>query len=177
MARQSSSVAQDTRTALDAFRRIIQSLRVASRGVERDLGISTAQLFALQQIGAAPGTSVNDVAARTFTHQSSVSVVVQRLVRQKLVVKTSAREDRRRLVLELTDRGRRLLARAPEPVQDRLVAGIGALRDGERRTFVRALSSVARAVSGNGEAPPMFFEEGRPAHRAGRAGSRARSRR
>ena len=53
---------------------------VGARDGERRAGLSSAQLFALQQIAEHPGASINDVAALTFTHQSSVSVVIQRLV-------------------------------------------------------------------------------------------------
>ena len=86
----------EVRAALDAVRRIVQALRVAGRDGERRTGLSSAQLFALQQIAEHPSVSINDLAALTFTHQSSVSVVIQRLVRQRLVAKVPASDDRRR---------------------------------------------------------------------------------
>ena len=67
------------RAALDAFRHIVQALRVGRAGEDAG-GLGSAQLFALQQIAEHPDASINDVAALTFTHQSSVSVVIQRLV-------------------------------------------------------------------------------------------------
>jgi hypothetical protein len=85
MARQAAHPSE-VRAALDAFRHIVQALRVGRARVEQT-GLSSAQLFALQQIAEHPHASINDVAALTFTHQSSVSVVIQRLVRQRLVVK------------------------------------------------------------------------------------------
>src|SRR5437764_1001235 len=86
----------DVREALDAFRRIVQALRLGGHESERGARLSSAQLFALQQIAEHPRISINELAARTFTHQSSVSVVVQRLVRRKLVAKVAASDDRRR---------------------------------------------------------------------------------
>src|SRR5438874_207975 len=103
----------EVRAALDAFRRIVRALRVGARDVERRAGLSSAQLFALQQIAEHPGASINDVAALTFTHQSSVSVVIQRLVAGRLVAKVAASHDRRRQHLELTAAGRRGLRRSP----------------------------------------------------------------
>src|SRR5579872_2847648 len=110
--------AEDVREALDAFRRIVQALRTASRETEQRLGVSAAQLFALQQLAALPGLSINELASRTFTHQSSVSVVVQRLVDRKLVEKVSSKDDRRRLRLAITDAGRQVLRRSPQPAQE-----------------------------------------------------------
>jgi len=172
-------LASDLHVALDAFRRIIQTLRQSSRDVERRVGLSAAQLFALQQLATMSGASVGDLAASTFTHQSSVSVVVQRLVDRKLVAKVTSPDDRRRVRLAVTDAGRALLRRSPEPVQDRLISGIAALPLGQRHAFVHALTMLADAVAGGTAPPPMLFEDhkrGRPAarrktpRRAGRAG-------
>ena len=158
----------DIRAALDAFRKIIQALRSSARDTERRAGISTAQLFALQQLANAPGASVNELAARTFTHQSSVSVVVQRLVKQRLVAKVTASEDRRRVRLGLTDAGRGVLRRSPEPVQERLIAGMASLTDHQRHVFATALSAVADTIAGTRKAPPMLFEDNRRRERPAR---------
>jgi tetratricopeptide (TPR) repeat protein len=64
------------------LREIVQALRESSRRAEQRLGISGAQLFVLEKLADAPSQSLNDLAARTFTHQSSVSTVVARLVEQ-----------------------------------------------------------------------------------------------
>lgn len=157
----SAAFPQDVRTALDAFRRIIQALRTAARETERHVGLSTAQLFALQQLANNPGASVNELAARTFTHQSSVSVVVQRLVQRRLVQKVTSKDDRRRVRLALTDSGRAVLRRSPEPVQDRLIAGIAALSEDRRHTIAEALDEIAHTIGDRKTPPPMLFEDGR----------------
>jgi DNA-binding MarR family transcriptional regulator len=164
------------RATLDAFRRIVQALRVGARDGECRTGLGSAQLFALQQIAEHPGASINDVAALTFTHQSSVSVVVRRLVAQRFVVKVAAPRDRRRQRLELTAAGRRVLVSAPVVVQERLIAAISALPAAERRTLARALGDVARLVTPKGAAPhpPMLFEDG--ASGGGRRGTSFRRR-
>src|SRR5262245_47049882 len=106
-----ASYPADIRLALDAFRRIVQTLRSSSALAEREVGLTSAQLFALQQLAAMPGASINDLAARTFTHQSSVSVVVRRLAGRRFVAKVPASDDRRRVSIALTDAGRALLRR------------------------------------------------------------------
>jgi DNA-binding MarR family transcriptional regulator len=150
----------DVRMALDAFRHIVQALR-AGRGAEDHGGLGSAQLFALQQIAEHPDASINDVAALTCTHQSSVSVVIQRLVQQRLVAKVVSGQDRRRQRLAVTAKGRRLLGRAPVAVQEHLIAAIAALPGADRRALARSLSAVARLVTSDGATPhpPMFFED------------------
>src|SRR5689334_18197749 len=114
------------RSCLQSIRRIVQLLRVASRESEKRAGLSGAQLFVLQKLRDGGGTqSLNELAQRTLTHQSSVSVVVQRLVEQGLVSRVRGKHDARRIELSLTPAARGKIRRAPESAaQDRLLAGL-----------------------------------------------------
>ena len=151
-----------TRT-LDSIRRIIRVLRRSSRQIERQLGIGGAQLFVLQQLADAPASSINELADRTHTHQSSVSVVIRRLVEQGLVTRRSASSDRRRRELKLTAAGKRLVDRAPVPGQVRLIEGLLALTEADRRTLERLLGRVVQGMGAAAEIPEMIFaDEGSP---------------
>src|SRR5919198_6535518 len=83
-------------TVIDALRAINQKLRHAERLAEQRLGISGAQLLVLQELATAPAQSLGDLADRTFTHHSSVSVLVSRLVESGLVIREPSPEDTRR---------------------------------------------------------------------------------
>jgi MarR family transcriptional regulator, lower aerobic nicotinate degradation pathway regulator len=146
---------------LDAIRRIISVLRRSSRAIEGSVGIGTAQLFVLQELAKAPADSINELADRTFTHQSSVSVVVRRLVRQKLVERRPAKDDRRRRELRLTRAGQRLVARAPAPAQILLIEGLRALPAAELGRLARLLNRVVDRMGLAEEEPVMLFSEGR----------------
>ncbi len=88
-------------------------------------------------------------------------MVIQRLVRQRLVAKVTAADDRRRLCLAVTAKGQRVLGRAPVAVQEHLIAAIAALPAAERRALARSLGTIARGVAPRGAPhPPMFFEDG-----------------
>jgi len=149
----------DLTAALDAIRRIVQALRVSARAAERRLGVSGAQLFVLHALAEAPAQSLNDLAARTFTHQSSVSVVVDRLVRRRLVSRNRSAEDGRRVVLTLTPSGRSLLRSSPEVAQIRLIAALRKLSGTECRVLARHLGRIVREM-GATEAPMLFLDDG-----------------
>src|SRR3954454_1713862 len=70
----------EVREVLNSLRQIVRSLRVSSRAAEQRVGLSGAQLFVLSCLARQSPCSVNDLAVRTATDQSSVSVVVSRLV-------------------------------------------------------------------------------------------------
>ena len=132
----------DMVAVMDALRRVVRALRVSTRAAERRFGISGAQLFVLEKLVEAPAPSVDHLAARTLTDQSSVSMVLTRLEKRRLVVRRVSEEDARRVEIALTPAGRSLARRAPEPAQERLVAGLRRLRPTQLRLMRRSRTSI-----------------------------------
>jgi DNA-binding MarR family transcriptional regulator len=169
MGSHTSTAASDTQVVLDAVRRIVHALRESSRWAEKHVGLTGAQLFVLQKLAESPAASLNDLASRTHTHQSSVSTVVTRLVDAGLVRRSRSGVDGRSIELSLAPRGRLLVNRAPNAAQDRLIQGIERLSSSRRRQLASALGELAQVVDSVERAPAMFFEEGR-VRRGGRRG-------
>jgi DNA-binding MarR family transcriptional regulator len=150
--------------AMNGVRRIVRALRIWSRAAEKALGVSGAQLFVLQQLAdaatradAAP--SIAQLADLTATDPSSVSVVVSRLVARGLAARRASKMDARRAEVLITPAGRELLRRAPSPVQERMLAGIGNLDPVRRRALIAGLEAIVEALGVGDEAASMFFEE------------------
>jgi DNA-binding MarR family transcriptional regulator len=159
MGSHTSSTDAEVRSVLDGVRRIVHSLRESSRWAERHVGMSGAQLFVLQKLDESPAQSLNALAARTHTHQSSVSAIVARLVDHGLVTRTRSARDGRTIELGLSRRGKRLVDRAPDAAQERLIRGIRQLAPARRRTLASTLNELGRAMDTADRRPAMFFEE------------------
>jgi DNA-binding MarR family transcriptional regulator len=155
----------DTQAVLDAVRRIVHALRASSRWAEHHVGLSGAQLFVLQKLDETTAMSVNELAERTHTHQSSVSTVVSRLVEKGLVRRTRSATDGRQVALTLTPRGQRVVGGAPDVAQERLIRGIDQLTSERRSQLAATLGDLAQAMDADDRAPSMFFEDGAAAAR------------
>jgi DNA-binding MarR family transcriptional regulator len=142
----------------NTLRRLVHSMHAASRETERRLGVTGAQLFVLTQLRTTPSLSINALAERTMTHQSTVSVVVRRLVRRKLVKKVRAADDARRVELTLTPAGTTLLRKAPEVMQVRLARAIESLQPQDREALERGLSHLVKELGAADTPAAMFFE-------------------
>jgi DNA-binding MarR family transcriptional regulator len=145
--------------ALVAIRRLVRTLRTTAASVERETGLSTAQTFVLQLLLEAPAESMNELAERTSTDQSSVSVVVSRLEAKGLVARLSSAADARRTQVVITDEGTALMRRKPPTVQERLTHALGAL---PRKSLAGLASELNTLVSlmGAGEEPAtLIFED------------------
>jgi len=152
------AVTGETQEILDSFRHLVQELRVADREAEGKLGLSGAQLFVLQKLGKESSISVNDLADRTCTHQSSVSVVVHRLVDRGLVRRKESQTDRRRLELSITAEGKKLLARSRYSPQDRMIEAVESMPARDRKQLGLLLNEVVEAMGLGAKTPEMFFE-------------------
>jgi DNA-binding MarR family transcriptional regulator len=149
----------EVQAVLDGVRRIVHALRASSRRAEQEVGLSAAQLFVLQRLADAPALSINELAARTHTHQSSVSTVVAKLVEKGLVRRTAAADDARRVELSLAPRARRVVGRGPDVAQARLVEAIERLSAARRRQLAATLAELAQALDADARPPRMFFED------------------
>jgi DNA-binding MarR family transcriptional regulator len=154
-------VSGEVRAAMDGVRRLVRMLRVSARASERLVGISGAQLFILQELAESGPCSINTLAERTLTHQSSVSVVVTRLIEQGLVSRG------RRVEVALEPKGRALIRKAPPMAQARLISGLRGLDPGVRAGLVQGLDAWVRALGLDGDVAPLFFEDetSRPSRR------------
>ena len=149
----------DARAVLDALRRTVRAFRAAAQTAERALGISGAQHFVLERLADAPAVSLNELAARTLTHKSSVSVVASRLVARGLVRRERSAADGRGIVLTLTAAGRRALARSPDSAQHRMLTALQRFPPAQLARFARLFERFTDELGVAGLEPTMLFEE------------------
>jgi len=145
--------------SLNAIRSIVRALRINTRSIELRMGISLAQLFVLQQLAERPADSLNELAERTATHQSSVSVVVRRLVERGYVSRTASAADKRRIEIDVTPAGRALLAGAPTTIQTQLVTTLSAMDRNDQVTLANLLERWLRGAKIDIASPPMLGED------------------
>ena len=154
-----TSAAHSIGRSMNAVRSIVRALRINTRAVELRMGISLAQLFVLQQLSERPAQSLNELAERTATHQSSVSVVVRRLVERGLASRTPSSTDKRRIEIDVTQAGRDLLAGAPVTVSMQLMDALERMSREDRDTLADLLERWLREANVDIATPPMMGEE------------------
>jgi DNA-binding MarR family transcriptional regulator len=148
------------REALDSVRRLVRALRLGANRAHESAGISSAELFILRALEEnGPANSLNELAARTYTDQSSASPVVTRLQRRHLIRRQRSEHDRRRISIELTDRGRQVLSRAPDAPQSGIIAALRRLPPADRTQIARALTKLVEQMGLDDERATMLFEE------------------
>ncbi|OGB23763.1 MAG: MarR family transcriptional regulator [Burkholderiales bacterium RIFCSPLOWO2_02_FULL_57_36] len=102
---------------LKNFRVVIRAAQRHSAWVEKQCGVSGAQLWVMQELHDHSGLRVGDIAKKLAIHQTTASNLLDSLEKRGYVVKTRDREDQRVVKLALSDQGAELLLRAPAPAR------------------------------------------------------------
>lgn len=158
----------DSQRILDSIRRLVRLLRLTDRAMQSDVGLSGAQLFVLHELEKASAMSLSELAEKTRTDQSSVSVVVSRLVEGGYIMRERDRRDARRLVLTLTKTGRSVAEESPPVAQEKILEILDRMQPAERRRFADFFSRMIEELGAARGAAPMMFEEDPPGGKSSR---------
>lgn len=117
----------------------------------RPWNLSSSQFNALLVLRAAgpDGLLMGELGRRLVVTKSNVTGLADRLEREGLIARSEHR-DRRATVLRLTDKGRALLDSSRTDHAARLAELTSALTDREKRTLIRLLRKLRRALRERG---------------------------
>ncbi|HEY7985316.1 MAG TPA: MarR family transcriptional regulator [Methylophilaceae bacterium] len=101
--------------ALRLFRIIFKSITKHYSEVEQATGIGGASLWALAEIADSHNLTVSGLAKAMSIHQSTASNLLEKLETKDYILRVRSKQDRRVVNLSLTDKGRRILDKAPMP--------------------------------------------------------------
>ena len=157
-----SSAAPSPLSVLQRFRILIRTAQRHSQWIERQSGVTGAQLWALQELREAAGLRVGELANRMALHQSTTSNMVDRLETAGLLRKERTSADQRVVRLYLTEEGNALLIRAPSPARGVLPEALRLMDEEGLASLQSELDKLLRQIKnlddGFGMQPLPFTE-------------------
>lgn len=154
-----SSNLSDAHSVLNSFRSLVKSLRLADRAGLKEYGLGASQLYVLHELKRDSPLSVNDLAARMATDQSTVSVVVSKLIDKGFVARERSESDARRLDLTLTAKGHLAVKNLPPPIQHKIIDGVQRLPRARAKALAEALREICEVLGIADEHPPMLLAD------------------
>lgn len=149
----------DTTAIVQGLRRIVKALHTYSQDVRSGYGLTGPQLWALKMLQHHGQMPAGLLADALVVNQSSISALVDRLVRRGLVRRIRGRDDRRVVEIALTGRGRALVADAPEAAQGRLLHALDEMRASDVRRIRRAVDRMVEAMEASDVKARFFFSD------------------
>ena len=134
--------------ALQSIRRIIRRVSSYSRVMSQETGLTMPQLLCLRAVRDSDAEEVTlaSVADAVSLSRSTVSGIIERMVRAGLVNRVRSQRDRRRIHLTVTEEGARRLDAVPVPLQDRFVSRLAALAPADQERLLSALEQVVELM-------------------------------
>jgi len=137
----------DTLAVADRLRPVLLRVGRELRREAREVGISPEQVSLLVAIKYSPGIGVRELATNEKISAPALSNHVDRLERAGLVTRTPSVADKRRVGLNLTDEGQRLLRRVRSRRTAWLVSRLGKLTPAELASIEAAIEPLSQLLA------------------------------
>ena len=138
----------DSEEVVLELRKIIHSLDLHSRWLNREYALTSPQLVFLQEIGECNGITIGHLARRTSLSCATATGIVDRLEQRGLVLRSRNGQDRRQVQLSLTPPGRDAYERRPPALQETFLRALAGLPPGEKQRMLESLRRLAGMMSG-----------------------------
>lgn len=136
---------QQARNVVQQLRIVNRAMQEHSRWVERQCGVSAAQLSALLELAAHPGLRVSELSQALSLHQSTTSNLLEKLEKKALVERRRGGPDQRVVQVYLSDAGQAIVSRAPQPAHG--VVSSAAVSSALARLPASALASLEHSLA------------------------------
>jgi DNA-binding MarR family transcriptional regulator len=145
---------------LMALRRITRAIDLRSRTLLQDYGLTAPQLTTLNTISRLKSVTVGDIAKEIHLGKPTVTGILNRLERRRLIQRTRGDQDRRSVVVSLTSEGEQILSTAPSLLQDEFQQELDKLKEWERTQILATLQRIADMMDASAiEAAPVLTSE------------------
>jgi len=141
-----SDVTQSPDTVASDLRPVLLRLARELRKETEQLGITARQATLLWLVKRSPGLSLAELAAEEGISPPALSGHVDRLERAGLIARVRSSEDRRRVGLELTEEGARLLRRVRARRTTWLATRLRCLSEAELEAVEAAIPALEKLV-------------------------------
>lgn len=148
------------RSIVRSLRRIIRAVGLYSRELLRRRNLTAPQLATLRQLRRSGPLSAGELARGISVSQATVTGIVDRLEQRNLLTRARDSEDRRRVVIDLTELGYDAVSTSPPPLHERFMLRLDELSAGEREEIDRVLCLIVEMMEAEEvEAAPVLAAE------------------
>ncbi|NQT09621.1 MAG: MarR family transcriptional regulator [Desulfobacteraceae bacterium] len=125
-----------------SLRKIIRAISLHSKYLNRKYGITGPQLMVLQEISTHDQISVTALAKSISLSQATATDIVNRLEKRELLTKIRSNQDKRRIIIKLSEKCLQILEQAPPPLQKTFIKRFSNLEEWEQLMILSAMKRV-----------------------------------
>ena len=142
---------------LTALRKITRAIDLYSHQLSRQYHLTGPQIVCLRYLNASQPSSPGQIAQSMHLSQATITGIIDRLERQNLVVRTRSVTDRRKVIIELTDKGKEITKAAPSPLQETFAKKLRELPEENQSVISTILNQIVSMMEASDlEAAPVL---------------------
>ena len=131
---------------LISLRRMIRAVDLYSKELAQRYTLTGPQLVCLRVIERSEEITPSQIAGEVSLSQATITGILDRLEARGCLIRTRHQKDRRRVMVSLTDEGRRLVAAVPSPLHERFARRLAQLPDQERGHIDAVLQRIVQMM-------------------------------
>ena len=138
----------ETLDILIDIRKIVRSINLESKRVQKDFGISIPQLLCLGHIDRAAEkvATHNELMKLLSLNSSTITGIINRLEKKGMVKRLPKIGDRRVTYIRITDQGSEIVSKSPDILHDQLITKIKSLPLSTQKKVKDALNIIVQAM-------------------------------
>jgi DNA-binding MarR family transcriptional regulator len=138
----------ETLDILIDIRKIVRSINLESKRVQKDFGISIPQLLCLGHIDRAANkvTTHGELMKLLSLNSSTISGIINRLEKRDFAKRLPKTGDKRVTYIGITEKGSEVVRQAPDILHDQLATKIKSLPDSTQLKIKEALDIIVGAM-------------------------------
>jgi DNA-binding MarR family transcriptional regulator len=144
---------------MQSLRKTIKSIKDYSYEVSRKFGITGPELWVLKSISTNGSISPGHLSKKMYLHPSTITGVVDRLEKKGYVLRDRGQEDRRVVKVHLTPNGKKLVRKAPNPIQGKMIFGLRKLKREELNSIYDAVKKLGEIVEAQNVKVTFIFDQ------------------
>ena len=145
------------------IRKIVRSLNLESKSIQKEFGLSITQLMCLGHLQSSPNyqSTHKELMDLLSLNSSTITGIINRLEKRAYIARMRKTGDRRLTYITLTASGIKLLEETPNILHDRLAKRLEALSASDQSMVNRALEIIISAtqITKLDAAPVLTTEE------------------
>lgn len=149
----------DSTQILIRIRKIVRSINLESKQIQKEYGISIPQVLCLEFLHGAKDFQASQKAIATYLelNSSTVTGIINRLQKKGYVARLPKREDKRTTYISLTSEGEKMLKTSPELLHTKLSDRLEKLSAESISTISNSLDEIIKLLGIEGvDASPVL---------------------
>jgi len=145
---------------LKSLRKITRSIDLNSKRLSSESSLTAPQILSLLAVYEKGSLTIAKIANEVHLSASTMVGIVDRLEMKNLVVRERSKTDRRQVMVNITNEGKKLAKKLPAPLQEKLLDALSKLSDNQQKNIVKALDLLVEMLGAeNLNVPPVLAPE------------------